>query len=261
MIDARKAEGRRLADRYREVTPLKVSPTLYLYLAADEVTGNAVKVKRVPRCSFDRYVAREAAILTTLDHPRIPRILDRFEEDDHQFLVYTYFEAPTLQQYACDHGTLPMPDLAPLMRSALEVLDYLHTRSVPVIHRDVKPANQIVLDSQTIGLIDFDIASLGLRDKFRVPLGDLTAAYTPGFAPPEQVMGREAFAASDLYALAASFVLVTTGMHPVHLWNARRGKVTVPTGFSRPIRRLLTWMLEPNLVKRCPSAQAALETF
>jgi serine/threonine-protein kinase len=116
----------------------------------------------------------------------------------------------------------------------------------------------VVMPGDRLGLIDFDIASHGCRRKRNVPLNDLTTAYTVGYAPPEQIIGREAFPASDLYALATSVVYAATGKHPIHQWNARRGRITVPRGFGAGLTRLLTWMLEPSLDDRCPTAKAAM---
>jgi serine/threonine-protein kinase len=98
-----------------------------------------------------------------------------------------------------------------------------------------------------------------VRRKQGVPLDELTDAYTVGYAPPEQVNGLEAFPQTDLYALAASIVYVTTNVHPVHHWDAHTGRLEVPATLGEPLAGVLRWMLEPGLARRCPSARAALK--
>src|SRR5579872_1858629 len=76
---------------------------------------------------------REARVLQALSHPRLPRYVDRFEEDGALYLAVLRRRGETLGEDA----------VVRLLRDASEVLDYLHGRSPPVIHRDLKPGNVI----------------------------------------------------------------------------------------------------------------------
>lgn len=251
-------EGQLLARRFRVAGRLKAAATSSLYRGVDEVDGSPIKIRQAPGGADGPRRHREAAILAMLDHHQVPRFLASFEEDGCAYVVCSYLEGPTLLQHARDAGTLPKARLPALLRSLLVALDHLHTRPTFVVHRDIKPGNLVLMDASTVGIIDFDIARAGTRNKHQVAIDDLTHAYTAGFAPPEQAIGRESYPGSDLYAAAASFLFVTTGYHPIHLWNAREGRVAVPRCYAAPVRALLTWMLEPGLDRRCPSARAAM---
>lgn len=246
--------------RYRIDSTLALQGRKQLYRATDRETGLPVKVKRLLSDRHNDILSwREAEILEAIDHPLLPKGRPMVKESGELYFVQTFLEGPTLRQYFKSRGTLPRPMIRVVLSSVLEALDYLHNLPTPIIHRDIKPANLVVLSDERVGLIDFDIASQGHRRHKKVPLDELTTAHTVGYAPPEQMIGLEAFPSSDLYALAASIIYATTGTHPIHQWNARRGRIVVPRKFGAGLTRLLTWMLEPSLDDRCPSAQAALQ--
>ena len=259
VLDGPLPAGFLAADRYRIAGSLAIDRELEIYQAIDEASGTTVKLKRLPPNGDRIRAEEEMEVLASLDHPRIAKAIDTFSEDGHQCFVQSYLPGPTLRQLLRERGPLPFSEVPGLMRSVLEVLSYMHGRKPPVLHRDVKPANMVLLDSGEVALIDFDLAAEGPRERKKQGLDDLTTAYTAGYAPPEQSIGLEAYPASDLYALAASVLYLTTGRHPILHWNARRGRILVPKKCPGELAELLIWMLEPALDNRCPDAPSALE--
>ncbi|HEY8091141.1 MAG TPA: serine/threonine-protein kinase [Polyangiaceae bacterium] len=154
---------------------------------------------------------REARVLQSLSHPRLPRYIDRFEEDGALYLVMEKIEGESLAAIRKRDGALPEKEVLRLLRDASEVLDYLHRRTPPVIHRDLKPGNILRRPDGSFAFVDFG----AVRDKLR-PEGGSTVVGTFGFMAPEQFQGR-ALPASDVYALGATAITMLTGTDPEDL--------------------------------------------
>jgi len=134
----------------------------------------------------------------------------------------------------------------------LGVLDYLHTRAPPVLHRDIKPSNVIVRPDGSPVLVDFG----AVRNVFHAPdESGSTVAGTYGYMPYEQLMGQ-ASPASDLYALAATFLHLLTGRAPPEFMGDA-GRLEVPASLpgGEPLRRVLSQMLAPAPNDRFRSAR------
>jgi hypothetical protein len=154
---------------------------------------------------------REARVLQSLSHPRLPRYIDHFEEDGALYLVMEKIEGASLATLKKRGDTLGEKDVFRLLRDASEVLDYLHGRSPPVIHRDLKPGNVLRRPDGSFAFVDFG----AVRDKLR-PEGGSTVVGTFGYMAPEQFQGR-ALPGSDVYALGATALTMLTGREPEQL--------------------------------------------
>lgn len=249
--------GQRIDGRYRVDTVLKNRDHIQVVRALDQETGRDVKIKRLAPGGDEKWFRREADLLANLDHPRVPRTEKLFEFEGHLFAVQTYFHGDTVREYFKRRKQLTRRETLDVLRSTLEILVYLHGRTPQVVHRDLKPANMVLLADNEVALIDFGIATAERRNKHMVELQDLTAAHTVGYGPPEQVIGLEGVAASDLYALGAAALYMNTGIHPVRLWDSRAGRLKAPGGMDRDLAQLFEWLTEPGLAARCPDARDA----
>jgi hypothetical protein len=154
---------------------------------------------------------REARVLQSLSHPKLPRYIDRFEEDGALYLVMEKIEGESLASVRKRGETLGEKDVVRLLRDASEVLEYLHGRSPPVIHRDLKPGNVLRRPDGSFAFVDFG----AVRDKLR-PEGGSTVVGTFGYMAPEQFQGR-ALPGSDVYAIGATALTMLTGREPEEL--------------------------------------------
>lgn len=156
---------------------------------------------------------QEAAILKQLQHPNLPKVIDSFEANGRHYMVMDFIDGQTLGQLL-DQIPDPLPEKQVLAWAAqlCQVLDYLHNQTPPIIYRDLKPANIMVDQSDTIKLIDFGIARRFKGGKKK----DTTLLGTPGYAPPEQYGKNqsESDARSDVYALGATLHHLLTGQDP-----------------------------------------------
>jgi serine/threonine protein kinase len=197
-----KARDRRLANRLCVVKKLRVD------LFRQEEREQALEF-------FDR----EASMLSTLKHPNIVRIYDRFRENENYYLVMEYVEGENLEQMLVARGEpFSEEQVTEWAVTICEVLHYLHSRRPPVIYRDLKPSN-IMLDAvDGIKLVDFGIARPYRED------GENTHVVSGGYSPPEQYWGG-ADTRSDIYALGATMYFLLTGSEPIALKTSSPKKI------------------------------------
>jgi serine/threonine protein kinase len=159
---------------------------------------------------------REGQALGRLTHPNIARLIDAgVTQTGQPCLVIEYVEGKTITQW-CDSRRL---DVAARVRLFLDVLAAVaHAHSKFILHRDLKPSNIMVTAEGQVKLVDFGIAKLLDDSTDATPMSDLTRlgayAFTPEYAAPEQVQGREVTTATDVYSLGALLYVLLTGLHP-----------------------------------------------
>jgi hypothetical protein len=215
--------------------------------AVDKREGRAVAIKRFDvrgaRAWKDVELAeREARVLATLSHPKLPRYFDHFEEDGVLYLVMQKIEGTPLSVLR-KKGGLREADVVRLLLDADDVLAYLHGRAPPVVHRDLKPSNVIQRPDGSFAFVDFG----AVRDRMR-PEGGSTVVGTFGYMAPEQFQGR-AGPGSDVYAIGATALALLTGEEPEKL--PHRGlAIDVDAALagraSKRLRDALAKMLEPD---------------
>ncbi|MFL5734888.1 MAG: serine/threonine-protein kinase, partial [Chloroflexia bacterium] len=144
---------------------------------------------------------REAQMLAALHHPNLPTVVETFEELGKNFLVMEFVPGRTLQAVLdSTPGFLEEDRVRVWARQLLDVLKYLHSQDPPIVYRDLKPANVMLLEgTERIKLIDFGIARFHKAGKSR----DTEAFGTAGYAPPEQYGKGQTDQRSDVYALGA----------------------------------------------------------
>ncbi|MGR9014467.1 MAG: serine/threonine protein kinase [Gammaproteobacteria bacterium] len=195
------------------------------YLVEDlRLSGKRRAIKEVPEMLFDEY---ETTLLSRLNHPSIPDIIDRNVVEGMVYLVLEFGGSRTLggERKFYKERRIPQEKLLPWMNQLCDVLIYLHSQDPPIIHRDLKPDNILLDETGRIMLIDFGIAK---ESKPATMTRTLGRAATHGFSPPEQAMGTGTDERSDIYALAATFYALLTGENPPAAHERVAGKELVP---------------------------------
>ena len=163
--------------------------------------------KQQARQAFEQ----EAQMLATLNHPNLPRVTDNFSEGGKQYLVMDFIEGQALEEVLNQTpGFLDEEVVVDWGVQLCEVLDYLHRQQLPVIFRDLKPANIMLDRDGKVKLIDFGIARLFKPGK----AADTASFGTAGYAPPEQYGKGQTDARSDIYALGATLHNLLTKHDP-----------------------------------------------
>ncbi|MGH3881199.1 MAG: serine/threonine-protein kinase, partial [Actinophytocola sp.] len=155
---------------------------------------------------FRERFRREVAAMRTVGGFWTAAVVDA--DPDGMWLATEYVPGPTLLTAVTSHGPLPVPALRRLVAGLAEALRAIHATGL--VHRDLKPAN-VLLAGDGPRVLDFGIAK-ALQGV------DLTATGvfigTPGFLSPEQIEGRDATPASDVFALGAVLAFAATGAGP-----------------------------------------------
>ena len=212
------APGTRVAGRFRIDAVAHRSGMSTVYRATDlrnqespvalkELAAGALPAAE--RAEALAWLAREAGLLSTLRHPRLPRLLAAFSEGDRHYLAMPFLAGRTLEELVARHGPQPETLVLGWAHSLATLLTYLHSQSPPIIHRDLKPANVLIGPDGSATLLDLGVA----RPLARGVAG--TAMGTPGYAPPEQYQGL-ADERSDLYALGATMHRALTAFDAEH---------------------------------------------
>ena len=166
---------------------------------------------------FEERFRREAIAAARLAHRNVVATFDTGEDDGAAFIVMELVRGRTLRQVLEDEGgVLPAWFARDI---GVQVADALHdAHEAGLVHRDVKPANILVCDSEPgappqVKVADFGIARAAAQDG-----ADLTKPGallgTAKYLSPEQVEGGEPTPQSDVYALGVVLYEVLTGRPP-----------------------------------------------
>ncbi len=255
------AAGPVIDGRYEVLRTLGQGAFGRTFLARDREAGREVAIKmldtqRVDSLKGFELFEREATVLRSVRHHGVPEVhaslRAAWEGREAAFLVMEYVAGKSLQALIEERHHLDPAEASHLLLELLGVLDYLHGRVPPILHRDIKPANIILRPDGFPTLVDFG----AVRSALHGPGHDgSTIVGTYGYMPYEQHMGQ-ASPASDLYALAATYLHLLTGRPPQEFMTPE-GRIEVPAGLpgGERQREVLGRLLRPAPTERYQSAR------
>ena len=171
------------------------------------------------RETFEQRFMTEARAAAGLSHPGIVVVheVDRDPETGLLYLALEYLPGTTLSERIATGGPLEERDALRLALRVAQALHYAHGRGV--VHRDVKPANVMVLPDGEPKILDFGLAKLEAGHE-HTAAGQFLG--TPLFMSPEQALGQPADGRSDLFSLGAILYTLLAGRRPFEAENVTR---------------------------------------
>ncbi len=215
-----------------------------VYLAINEKANKPWAVKEVRKSlNRDFNLLRQSLIMETdllkkLNHPNLPSIIDVIDSDENFLIVMDYIEGNTLERLLAEEGAQPQDKVVRWALQLCDVLDYLHTRPMPVIYRDMKPSNIMVKSDGNVVLIDFGTA----REFKEHNVQDTCCLGTNGYAAPEQFGGMgQTDARTDIYCLGTTLYHLVTGHNPseppYEIYPITKWDPGLSTGLERIIQK------------------------
>ncbi len=205
-----------IAGRYRIEGRLGVGGMSTVHLAFDSRLERYVALKLLAEhladdSTFVSRFRREALAAARLVHPNIVQVFDfGFDAGHHQhFIVMEHVPGNSCAELLRDHGHLGVDKTIGIVTQACRGLDYAHRNGV--VHRDVKPGNLLVSDSDVVKLADFGIARATDQSSI-TQVGSVLG--TAAYLAPEQARGEEAGPRADLYSLGVVTYQLMSGRLP-----------------------------------------------
>ena len=193
--------------RYEVVRELGKGAMGVVYLAKDPMIGRLVALKTIRAAmhadddetkEFQQRFLREAQAAGILNHPSIVTVHDIGQDEGGvSFIAMEYVEGHNLKEVLNQGRALSFEQIADIVAQVAEALDFAHAKGI--VHRDVKPANIILVDGTRAKITDFGIAKIASGAANLTTTGQFLG--TPNYMAPEQVKGAPVDGRTDIFAL------------------------------------------------------------
>src|SRR5687767_12148522 len=194
--------------RYEVVRELGKGAMGIVYLAKDPLIGRLVALKTIRGAAhadddetqeFQQRFIREAQAAGILNHPSIVTVHDigLDETTNTNFIAMEYVEGSNLKEVLSQGRALSFEQIADIVAQVAEALDFAHAKGI--VHRDVKPANIILIEGNRAKITDFGIAKIASSAANLTSTGQFLG--TPNYMAPEQIKGTPVDGRTDLFSL------------------------------------------------------------
>ncbi len=179
-----------------------------VYLAKDPLIGRLVALKTIRPAAhveddetreFQQRFIREAQAAGILNHPGIVTVHDIGQEESSgiSFIAMEFVEGSNLKEILAQGRALSFDQIGDIISQVADAIDFAHTKGI--IHRDVKPANIILLEGNRAKITDFGIAKIASGVANLTTTGQFLG--TPNYMAPEQIKGTPVDGRTDIFSL------------------------------------------------------------
>lgn len=210
-----------------------------------------------------RFVEEAQKLAKFKNDSEVVNVYDCVIENDTAYIVMELLEGESLKNYLDREGKMPVEQAEQILLAILHSLTLIHSENI--IHRDIAPDNIFLTKDGRVKLLDFGAARYASATHSR----SLSVIYKPGYAPEEQYQSRgEQGPWTDVYALAATFYRMVTGVTPDPSLERRvkdtlqpPSKMKLKGTLSRNKEHALMNALNVQITDRTKSAQQFLEEW
>jgi TolB-like protein len=204
-----------LAPRYEVERQIGAGGMARVYLATEQHPRRPVAIKVLEpdiatRLLYDRFI-REVELSSRLNHPHIVPIFAAGEVGELLYYVMPYIEGESLRQRLLKQGHLPWEEALHITLDVADALAYAHAQGI--VHRDIKPENILLSGGHPV-VADFGVARAISAAGGQSLTETGHAVGSPGYMSPEQAMGLQVDARTDIYSLGCVLFELLTGQPP-----------------------------------------------
>ena len=201
--------------RYDVVAEIGRGAMGVVYRAVDPMLERTVAVKTInmaldpgEMAQYEKRFTIEARAAGKLNHPNIVIIYDIGRSGDLAYMAMEFLEGRELKELIAGNELTPDRSLD-IVALVADGLAYAHAHEV--VHRDVKPANIMILNDGRVKITDFGIARMRTAD-VRTQTGVVLGS--PRYLSPEQVLGKRCDARADIFSLGVILYEMVAGQAP-----------------------------------------------
>lgn len=202
--------------RYEIISELGRGAMGVVYKATDPMLNRVVAIKTIDmsvdkdeREEYEGRFYQEAKAVGGLTHPNIVTVYDIGHEGNSVYMAMEFLEGVELRKLYGEGRPLPIKQAVEIVAQVAEGLGYAHEAGI--VHRDVKPANIMMLKNGTAKITDFGIARMRSAE-VKTQTGMLLGS--PRYIAPEVFLGSRADGRADIFSLGVILYEMLTGVAP-----------------------------------------------